>query len=158
MSLAGAKILIICPKSVLGIWEDELNTWLNDKSATDVCVVTTQDFQVPPSGSITMINHDICHKLQEHLQSINFDVMICVEAHHLKSRTAKRTQAIFGSGKMNKKGIQAEYLWLLTGSPILNQPVELYPLLKAMDPHEIGSFDDYGQRYCDPKAVPRGHR
>jgi SWI/SNF-related matrix-associated actin-dependent regulator of chromatin subfamily A-like protein 1 len=156
LNLPDPKILIVCPKSVLGVWEDELQTWLNtDTASLDIRVVTAQDFQIPPDGSITLINYDICHKLQDSLQSIHFDVMICDEAHYLKSRAAKRTQAVLGNGKKNK-GIQADFLWLLTGTPILNRPVELFPLLQAMDPDEIGSFAAYAERYCEPKAIPRG--
>lgn len=156
LNLPHPKILIVCPKSVLGVWEDELQTWLTDTSSLTIRVVTTQDFQLPPpDGSITLINYDICHKLQDSLQSVHFDVMICDEAHYLKSRTAKRTQAVLGNGKKNK-GIQADYLWLLTGTPILNRPVELFPLLQAMDPDAIGSFAAYTERYCEPKAIPRG--
>jgi len=41
---------------------------------------------------------------------------------------------------------------LLTGTPILSHPVELYNLLKVLRPDVMTSFTQYTQRYCDPKA------
>jgi uncharacterized protein (DUF3820 family) len=60
--------------------------------------------------------------------------------------------AVLGDGK-KFGGISSEYLWLLTGTPVLNRPVELYPLLRAIQPGEFYSFQEYAERYCDPKAI-----
>ena len=154
-SIPHPTILIICPKSVLGVWEDELQRWLVNTALT-IRVATTKEFVLPTKGSITIINYDICHKLQTALQSVYYDILICDEAHYMKSRTAKRTLAVVGNGK-RFKGIQANYLWLLTGTPILNRPVELFPLLQAMDPLEAGSFDEYAKKYCDPKNIGQSY-
>ena len=152
-SIPHPTILIICPKSVMGVWEDELQRWLLNTDLS-IRVATTKEFVLPTKGSITIINYDICHKLQTKLQSVYYDILICDEAHYMKSRTTKRTLAVVGDGK-RKKGIQANYLWLLTGTPILNRPVELFPLLQAMNPLEAGSFNKYAEKYCEPKAI--GH-
>jgi len=37
------------------------------------------------------------------------------------------------------------------GTPVLNRPVELFPLLHAICPIEFRSFDLYTNRYCEPK-------
>lgn len=157
LKLHDPKILIVCPKSVLGVWEDELQEWLTTEPL-DIRVTTTQDFKVPIGGSITLINYDICHKLKDQLQSIHYDILICDEAHYLKSTTSKRTLAVLGKGtKRNNKGIQADYLWLLTGTPVLNRPVELFPLLQALEPDKVESFEEYAERYCQPKAIQLSH-
>jgi SWI/SNF-related matrix-associated actin-dependent regulator 1 of chromatin subfamily A len=36
----------------------------------------------------------------------------------------------------------------MTGTPIVNRPVELYPLLRYLDPHGWPSYDEFGMRYC----------
>jgi SWI/SNF-related matrix-associated actin-dependent regulator 1 of chromatin subfamily A len=151
-----AIILIICPKSVLGVWESELRSWLD--LPLDVKITNPKEFSPPSEGTVTLINYDLCHKFREGLRrtGIVYDVLICDEAHYLKSLDAKRTKAILGTGKDDTPCIASRYLWLLTGTPILNRPVELYPLLRAINPIEFNSFKDYTNRYCDPKTTRDG--
>ena len=150
-----SKILIVCPKTVLGVWQYELETWLQPELASswDIHVASTKSPPTLQPGSITLINYDICHKLRALVQKPQYDVLICDEAHYLKSPDAKRTQAILGDARDSKdKGIQSEYLWLLTGTPVLNRPVELFPLVHAIAPTDFPDFDVYTNEYCDPKT------
>ena len=149
-----SAVLIICPKSVLGVWESELEAWLD--SPFDIRMASAKSFPAPSDGSITLINYDICYKFREMLQQSDYDIVICDEAHYLKSLSALRTLAVLGDGKSKNPGIQSDYLWLLTGTPVLNRPVELYPLLRAISPAEFASFQDFAERYCDPKTSHRG--
>ncbi len=171
------SVLIACPKSVLGVWEAELDTWLDIDQDTHLEVQTTtpkafayptpmaavcggdvRDGSNPRFITIMMINYDLCHKYREELREVEYDIIICDEAHYLKSRDAKRTIAILGSDEesnadLSSSSIRSDYLWLLTGTPVLNRPVELYPLLRAIQPSEYRSFDSYAHRYCDPKKI-----
>ena len=148
------SVLIVCPKSVMGVWESELNQWL--ESPLILQIASPKSFPFPSNGSITLINYDICNKFRDELQVREYDVLICDEAHYLKSMTAKRTLAVLGNGEHTNPGIRAEHLWLLTGTPVLNRPVELYPLLRAVAPDQFADFDAFANQYCDPKRVPRG--
>lgn len=42
---------------------------------------------------------------------------------------------------------------LMTGTPILSHPVELFNLMKIIRPDVIPSFTAFTYRYCDPKAT-----
>lgn len=150
-----AKVLVVCPKSLLGVWKNELNVWLDLPLLLQF--VTPQQFPELLNGSITVINYDVCHKYRSKLIQSTFDVLICDEAHYLKNKDAMRTKAVLGDEK--RPGIPCNHLWLLTGTPVLNRPSELYPLLRAINPFEFGSFKTYAERYCDPKKVKdsRGH-
>ncbi|CAB9526773.1 regulator of chromatin subfamily A-like protein 1 [Seminavis robusta] len=151
-----STILIICPKSVLGVWQQELEQWLNPDLAScwTVHIASMKEKPSPQPGSVTIINYDICFKLEKELHKPDYQVMICDECHALKSVDSKRTRSILGkmTGKRRKPGIQSEYLWLLTGTPVLNRPVELFPIVHSVDPDGFTDFDDYANRYCDPKT------
>ena len=41
---------------------------------------------------------------------------------------------------------------LLSGTPLLNRPAELYNIFKMIRPDIFYNFLDYGNRYCDPQA------
>lgn len=154
------RVLIICPKSVLNVWVDELEQWLDPRllEEMDIHVCTAgEEPSASDRGLMQLINYDICHKHKDLLQGQSWDVVICDEAHYLKSHSSKRTLAILGSSTAKSKagGVtqSASYVWLLTGTPILNRPVELYPLLRALDSSEWGSRKDFIESYCEPKSM-----
>ena len=70
---------------------------------------------------ITLMNYDLCNKYRDNLQAFSYDILICDEAHYLKSPTAKRIEAVFGNGS-GSGGIRSEYLWLLTGRQFSTDP------------------------------------
>lgn len=77
-------------------------------------------------------------------------ILIVDEAHRFKTPEAKRTQALFGT--RTKPGIVDlfEKQIFMSGSPMPNRPIELYPVLSKIAPECIDymSLFDYGNRYC----------
>ena len=47
----------------------------------------------------------------------------------------------------------AQHVILLSGTPALSRPVELYPQISAVDKKLFPNFMDFGLRYCDGKQV-----
>ncbi len=125
----GAKnILVVCPASVRTNWRQEI----------EECGLPLENF------SIISYNAAAAGRLP-----VDRDVIILDEAHFLKTPESQRTQAIFG----NTTGLArfAKYKWCLTGTPVLNRPRELFPILKtlhskALEPYS--SWERYTQRYC----------
>ena len=76
--------------------------------------------------------------------------LIVDEAHRAKSRDAKRTRSIFGFSVNPGLAGYADRIIALSGTPMPNNPVELYPFLKASDPAFAGRFSDYCNRFCPP--------
>lgn len=82
-------------------------------------------------------------------------VLIVDEAHRFKNLDSQRTLALFGGIKA-KLGIVPGILplfsraYFLSGTPMPNRPMELYPVLSKVAPELIdhmGQFD-FGRRYC----------
>lgn len=40
---------------------------------------------------------------------------------------------------------------LISGTPMLNRPVEMFNLINILRPDAFPKFVDYSNRYCDPK-------
>lgn len=86
-----------------------------------------------------------------------WDAAIFDEAHMVKNPKAARTKAIIGnpakraSGVSGKLGIvdQARKKLFLTGTPLPNRPIEMWPILSVCSPSEFGSLRAYAKRYCD---------
>ena len=91
------------------------------------------------------------------LRTRNWDLLVIDEAHYLKNPKAGRTQAVLGAKANKKKGTPevpgliglANRKMCLTGTPILNRPMEIQPIVGALAPAEFGNFFMFARRYCD---------
>ena len=45
---------------------------------------------------------------------------------------------------------------MLSGTPVLNKPVEIYNIMKIVRPDVVPSFKDFTNRYCNPKSTHYG--
>lgn len=85
------------------------------------------------------------------------------EAQRFKTYNASRTTALFGgyNGKVKSPSLiyDSEYIVALSGTPLLNRPMELWPLLYGLAPEVIDfmPLQDFGFRYCGPWRDNRGH-
>ena len=52
--------------------------------------------------------------------------------------------------------MQAKRLLMLSGTPILSKPNEVFETLKALRPDLFSDFKTYASRYCDPKKTKYG--
>jgi len=141
------RILVVCPASVKINWEREFKKWQYINRKTHI-IGKTREFL--PVTDIYIVNyHIVSHSnIFNQLKNIKFDLLICDEAHYLKGIKSQRTKAILGT-----KGIvhNCEYKWMLTGTPLLNRPIELYPMLKVLASERMKPYDkyiSYCYRYC----------
>lgn len=148
------RVLVVCPASLKLNWRRELEKWL----VKQVPIFIADSKNCPDMLGVTVINYDILHKHDELLHRIEWDVVICDEAHYLKAgQKSRRGKMVFGieptakqaaAGVTRVPGIQGKRKFLLTGTPIANKPAELFPLISYLDPIRWNNFFKYGIRYC----------
>lgn len=144
------KILIICPSTIKLNWKNELEKWLVRKFS--IKVVTPKEYK---PANIVIINYDLLRKWEKKIKKGSWNLVIADECHMLKNAKSKRTQCAFGNnyrGRNKKYPIQSDRLLLLTGSPIINRPIELYPLLEALDAPIVKkyySIERFADRYME---------
>lgn len=74
----------------------------------------------------------------------NYDCVIIDEAHKLSNNTSIRYKTIYDFlRKSNPKGI-----FLLTGTPLTNRPINLYHILKLIDADITRDYNYFIKRYC----------
>lgn len=133
-----ASILIVCPASLKYVWEREIKKWAKDAGSIQILNGKSKI----EKARWTIVNYDILLNKELYLQllPLTFDVGIFDEAHYLKNGDAKRTKAVLMRGGLASRCARK---WYLTGTPILNRPIELYPLLKASAPEVMYPFTTY---------------
>ena len=145
----GSSTLVVCPAFLKGNWQLEFAKW----DAWDRRVYVINDNNTPdPSAHVYIINYDRLSQHYDFLKSRDWGLVILDEAHYLKSPKANRTRLIFG--KPPYEGLRAKKWLALTGTPVLNRPIELWPILEKFDPEGLGrSYISFVTRYCDAKRV-----
>lgn len=73
------------------------------------------------------------------------------EAHRLRGRNSKWTKQVLK--RANAKDVRSHY-WLLTGTPMVRDPGDLFPLLKMMDPKRFTSYWQFVGEWCDTRVTP----
>jgi len=142
------KVLIISPASVKYNWENEINKWLS----YDASIQVLEGKSTFENKNITIINYDILKNFHAIFCDMEWDMLIVDEAHMIKNHKAQRSRFILGDYDKHEKQwhvkpIQAFKKYFLTGTPIVNKPVELYPIISALG-FKI-KFWDYAHRYCN---------
>jgi SWI/SNF-related matrix-associated actin-dependent regulator 1 of chromatin subfamily A len=145
-------VLIVVPASLRINWRREAEKWL--VRPRKIYVVESPD-PIPDRAKIVIANYDrIKGPVFYTLLARRWDLLICDEAHKLKNPKTSRARRILGEAKKGKKGERTPGLvdqcrrkLFLTGTPILNKPIEIQPILGAILPDEFGNSFRFGIRY-----------
>ena len=136
--VAKDKILVIAPRSVLYHWESQWKQWAPEYS---VSVLPQSLFTC--STDVVIINYEklLNDSVMGSLRSSQWNIVLADEGHRMKNRRSKTSER----GNL----IPSRYRWLLTGTPILNTPDDLYNLLHWIRPDIIGeSYWQFVSLFC----------
>jgi SWI/SNF-related matrix-associated actin-dependent regulator of chromatin subfamily A-like protein 1 len=148
-------VLVICPASLKLNWKREVEKWTN----YSVSVIDAETKKIEKTDFV-IINYDILFKwmiteYQEKdkkrkllkssnaFQKLNFKSLIVDESHFCKNKNAKRSKAV----KILSREVLTKVL--LTGTPILNRPYELWEQLEILGASKkFGNFWKFATKYC----------
>jgi len=149
------KTLIVCPASLKINWKREIEM-VYPKDRVQILESKTE----LQNAEWYIINYDILGKRMEMIDELigyGMDTMILDEAHYIKGKSIRATAIIGGAAKrkdgtkFTSEGLASRMkkVYCLTGTPLLNRPIELFNLLKAIG-HPLGRVRSfYSKRYCD---------
>ena len=143
-------VLIICPGSVKYSWKNEIQLRLLIPEKKIQIINSSKTKIKNQNVNFYIISYDLCRNLQKKLKKLNFNFYILDESHCIKSPVAKRSKIIIPLVKKAKR------ILLLTGTPLLNIPMEAYTTLEILNPQYFNNFKKFGRRFCDPKLTPFG--
>jgi SNF2 family DNA or RNA helicase len=138
---ANTPIVVVCPAVAKGVWVREISRFRPD--LTPVALTGRGTFRWAQPGEVVIVNYDILPgekaakkgfpaTLPANLATApTGTVLIADEAHALKASDTLRTSQFraLREATLTANG----RVWLLTATPILNRPTELWALLQAMN-------------------------
>lgn len=81
------------------------------------------------------------------LNAGNFDAVVIDEAHYIKNVGSNRSRAV--------RELTIPRVLLLTGTPLLNRPTELWPLIHMLDKEMAGPYESFVKHYTLDGRTPR---
>ena len=168
--------LVICPNTLKSNWEREFDRWwpgvnvsvvkgsaIQRKKAfeekADVYVINWEslrtNYKLLSYGSIALARCEDCgghdsrvtlNRCEVHARELNlidFKAVIADEIHRSKDPKSKQTRALWAATG------ESDIRYALTGTPIANDVVDLWPILHWLDPKEWPSKTKWIDRYVD---------
>ena len=140
--------IVVCPASVKLNWQRELEEWIKPTPVVRVLNGTKGHILSKSDTDIFVMNYEIMAGWKPYLLDLSPQVLIYDEAHYLKSPKSNRSKA----AKQLSEVIP--YVLLLTGTPMINRPDELWNLLNTVQPAKYPNFFSFAHRYCAAKQKP----
>ncbi|MEH2310380.1 MAG: SNF2-related protein [Nostoc sp.] len=138
--------LLVCPTSVLGNWEREVN-----KFAPSLKILQYHGDKRPKGKAFleAVKNHDLIvtsysllHRDIKSLQSVSWQIIVLDEAQNVKNPEAKQSKAV--------RQLEATFRIALTGTPVENRLQELWSILDFLNPGYLGNRQFFQRRFAMP--------
>ncbi|KRZ33124.1 SWI/SNF-related matrix-associated actin-dependent regulator of chromatin subfamily A-like protein 1, partial [Trichinella pseudospiralis] len=147
-------LLVVCPSSMKYTWVEEIENRLPFVNSNQIVVLNTGRDSLPNSSdcSVLITSYDFMVNQSEALIGRKFSIVILDESHNIKNF---RTQRYKVATKLLKA---AKRVILLSGTPALSKPSELFTQIDCIAPRMFKNFLEFGQRYCNPKMIKLGSK
>ncbi len=136
--------LVVAPASVLYNWQSELQRFApslnvhicNDAPDRSELIDSMQPYDV------LLTTYGLLVREQKTLTSRRWNIICLDEAHTIKNRQTKMSQAAMT--------LQSDVRIALTGTPLQNSLSELWNLFRFLNPGLLGTFDAFSQDFITP--------
>eukprot|EP01147_Barroeca_monosierra_P009179 gene9179-1470_t len=140
-------LLIVCPSSLKLTWAMELEHWLG---LGDDVVQIVHNGKEKLTHAVCILSYDLARVQKEELRQRKFRIIIADEAHYMKSRQSLRSKILVPLIHKAHRAL------LLTGTPALSKPIELFQPLHALRRDLFTVEVAFGQRYCNSHMTAFG--
>ena len=152
------KILVLAPKSVIGVWEDQIAEHLPPSIKRTVIRLEgsrrktlINQYKNPDSLTIFLISYDSAWRSKKDLVKWKPDGVIADESHYIKGATSKRSRGAIAIRMVAQWGM------ILTGTFMSKNPLDAYAQLRFINPDIFPmSWTKFKERYAVWIKMPGG--
>ncbi|XP_057517108.1 uncharacterized protein LOC130798224 [Amaranthus tricolor] len=155
------SILVVCPAILRYSWAEELEHWLPCYLPQDIHLVfgrKDNPVHLKRRPKIVVISYTMLSRLKESIMQLRWEIVIIDESHHIRCSKKKleprEIRAVIGVASL------AERLILLSGTPSLSRPFDIYHQVNMLWPGLLGKDKfEFAKTYCSAKFVKdfQGH-
>ena len=146
--------LIICPKTLIAEWFNQVNDILNTDCLTPHTNGNKLNGLDLSGPKFVAVNYDLLAIPQywSALNDVKWDVIIFDECHRMKNVKTKRTRAAFLLVPPIPRII------MMSGTPMQNSPADLFPLFHILNPRLYRSYSAWVKMFCQIALMQVGKR
>lgn len=143
--------IIITPQAVKINWQREAANMVNlDALVLEGRKPTREQKRLARDAELIVINYHILTGWVPFLKRLNPQCVVIDEAQYIKNLESQRTQAVFDLAD------EVPSVVALSGTPLTNRPIELFPVLKLLRPDLCSSMMQFAIKYCQPRKTKWG--
>lgn len=149
--LTFGRVLVVTRKYLIPQWITEAKLWLDIDDDQIIDLGSPKNRQdrfreiQQRHGVLVFINWDALIGLESFLHSVRWDWVMADEAHAIKNRKARRTEAFL----QLTHPMTTHNLTLATGTPVERSPADMFTLLKAIRPTQFTSYWAFFTTFVD---------
>lgn len=130
------RVLVVCPLSIMdSAWRNDLFSFAMHRTVDVAHGSKEKRKKIINSGAeFVIINYDGVEIVKDEIVNGGFDLFIVDEATHYKNAQTKRWKTL------NKIIGENDWLWMMTGTPAAQSPVDAYGLAKLVNPMAVPRF------------------
>ena len=130
------RVLVVCPLSIMdSAWRNDLFSFAMHRTVDVAHGSKEKRKKIINSGAeFIIINYDGVEIVKDEIINGGFDLFIVDEATHYKNAQTKRWKTL------NKIIGENDWLWMMTGTPAAQSPVDAYGLAKLVNPMAVPRF------------------
>ena len=144
------KLLIVCPLSICGVWEEEFSKFAGFDYDLKILRGTADSKTMMlnsmngASLQVAVVNYESVWRIEPQIKNWIPDMIIVDESHKIK------THNIAASKSLHRLGEKTSYRLILTGTLITNKAIDAFSQYKFLEPRIFGkSFYAFRNRYFD---------
>ena len=133
------KMLVVCPKSIVGVWEEEFRKFADFRYALAVLDGTLEkkknafEFMNGSALQVIVVNYESCWRLEKEVGKWRPDIIVCDESSKIKNPQTAQSKALHRLGRVSK------YNMILTGTPTTGSPLDFFSQYKFLDESILGT-------------------
>ena len=130
------RVLIICPLSIMySAWQGDIfNTCMHRTSAVCHGSARKREEIIKGSYEFVIINYDGVNVVKDAIKKGNFDLIVVDECNAYKSTSTTRWKTL------RSIILHCTRIWMLTGTPASQSPIDAYGLAKMVCPERVPKF------------------
>lgn len=132
------RVLIVCPLSIMqSAWQNDIMRTVIHRTC-DIAYGTADKRKkiLEQDSEFVIINYDGMEIIEKDIIKNNFDLIIIDEANAYKNTQTKRWKCLNRIINSNPN----MRLWMMTGTPAAQSPVDAYGLAKLVNPNKVPRF------------------
>jgi superfamily II DNA or RNA helicase len=133
------RTLVVCPKSVVYNWADEIARF---RPGLKAVIYHGPKRELDPTAEVTLTTYALLRLDAARLAQEQWDVVVLDEAQAIKNLGSQTARAAFE--------LRGKFRIALSGTPVENRLEELWSAMHFANPGLLGGASDFQQRYSSP--------